>query len=191
MRKIQFTIFTPAYNRKNYLAKVYESILKQSYHSLEWVIQDDGSRDHTKEAVAGWIEENLIPIKYHYQENQGRFAAFNEAKQYFEGEWCILLDSDNALCDDALSELNKAVLKISRKKVSGIIADMADIKTGKIVGDPLPLNVNTGRIYEIYDKYHLRGDKALVFKNDILQKYSYPVYPGEKFGGDNKWKYTE
>ena len=36
----------------------------------------------------------------------------------------------------------------------------------------------------MYDKYGLKGDKYLCFRNDLLQKYEYPLYSGEKFGGD-------
>ena len=35
------TIFTPTYNRANFLAPLYDSIKNQSSKDLEWVIVDD------------------------------------------------------------------------------------------------------------------------------------------------------
>ena len=43
---------------------------------FDWLIIDDGSTDNTKELVQSWIEENLIPIKYHYQKNQHQLFEF-------------------------------------------------------------------------------------------------------------------
>ena len=45
------TIFTPSYNRKKELEKLYKSLLKQDIKDFEWLIYDDGSSDNTKEIV--------------------------------------------------------------------------------------------------------------------------------------------
>ena len=39
------TIFTPTYNRADFLAPLYDSIKNQSSKDFEWVIVDDGSTD--------------------------------------------------------------------------------------------------------------------------------------------------
>lgn len=48
------TVFTPTYNRAHTLGRVFESLLRQSIHDLEWLIIDDGSSDETKEMVKSW-----------------------------------------------------------------------------------------------------------------------------------------
>ena len=40
-------------------------LLRQTCKDFIWLIIDDGSTDHTKELVEGWIKENKIEIKYH------------------------------------------------------------------------------------------------------------------------------
>ena len=89
------TIFTPTFNRGYILENAYNSLLKQKYKKFKWVIIDDGSHDNTRELINKWISDDLIEINYKYQENQGRFAAFNSGKEYFEGELVITLDSDD------------------------------------------------------------------------------------------------
>ncbi|HCT6471328.1 TPA: glycosyltransferase family 2 protein, partial [Morganella morganii] len=53
---IKFTIFTPTYNRENYLLRCYKSIVSQSVSSLEWIVIDDGSTDNTKNLISQLIE---------------------------------------------------------------------------------------------------------------------------------------
>ena len=59
---MKLTIFTPTYNRKALLKRVYESLLKQSCKAFEWLIVDDGSTDDTKSVVEQWIAEKKIPV---------------------------------------------------------------------------------------------------------------------------------
>lgn len=180
-----FTIFTPTYNRKKLLKRVYKSICNQKYQDLEWVIQDDGSSDGTREMICQWRDDKTIDIKYHFQENQGRFAAYNNAVPYFNGELVILLDSDNILLENALQILSQCWNRLGLRKsnYSGIIAYMNE-GNNSIVGSRFPKKLKSERIYVLYDKYKLTGDKFLVFRNDLVQKYRYPIFPGENFGGD-------
>ena len=45
----RFTVFTPTYNRAHALARVYESLERQTFRNFEWLIVDDGSTDRTRE----------------------------------------------------------------------------------------------------------------------------------------------
>ena len=36
------TVFTPTYNRKDELKKLYKSLLNQNFKDFEWLIVDDG-----------------------------------------------------------------------------------------------------------------------------------------------------
>ena len=48
---MKFTVFTPTFNRKELLEKLYKSLQKQTFKDFEWLIVDDGSTDGTKEKV--------------------------------------------------------------------------------------------------------------------------------------------
>ena len=64
---MKFTIFTPTYNRRELLKKLYGSLKNQVYKDFEWVIVDDGSTDGTEEAVKEFLSENILDIKYFYK----------------------------------------------------------------------------------------------------------------------------
>lgn len=179
------TIFTATYNRAELLKEVYESIVTQNDPDIEWVIMDDGSSDGTGKEIEQWISDNKITIKYYYQKNQGRFAAYNNARQYFDGELMLTVDSDNILLPGVTKNIRAIWGKIDRSKYSGIIAYMQKEKSEDIEGTEFPQHINAERIYVLYDKYHISGDKFLAFRTDLVKKYAYPVFEGEKFGGDS------
>ena len=56
------TIFTPTYNRKKELERLYESLLNQDYDDFEWLIVDDGSIDDTEKYVNSLIKKNKMYI---------------------------------------------------------------------------------------------------------------------------------
>ena len=178
------TIFTPTFNRGYILENAYNSLLKQKYKKFKWVIIDDGSHDNTRELINKWISDDLIEINYKYQENQGRFAAFNSGKEYFEGELVITLDSDDYLKDDALQSIVDFWDDFNEKTlVSGIIAYFEG-EDGDIIGNEFPRGLEKERSYILYDKYGLTGDKFMIYRLEIMNSISYRVYPGERFGGD-------
>ena len=41
----RITVFTPTYNRRQSLTRVFESLQKQTYRDFNWIIVDDGSKD--------------------------------------------------------------------------------------------------------------------------------------------------
>ena len=178
-------VFTPTYNRAYCLENVYNSIINQSYKDVTWVLIDDGSSDNTQDLVKRFISEGKIEIRYYFQENKGRFAAFNTAKQFFQRELIVFVDSDDYLLQGGLEKIYRCWDKIGtrQKEYSGIIAYF-ETQDGKMIGTEFPNDIEAERIYRLYDRYSIKGDKFLAFRNDLIQKYSYPVYVGEKFCGD-------
>ena len=65
-------------------------------------IMDDGSTDGTRELIAQWQAESNFPIRYFFQENQGKPAAFNHGVQEARGELFLTLDSDDGCIPEAL-----------------------------------------------------------------------------------------
>ena len=83
------TIFTPTYNRAHTLKRTYESLCRQTCNDFEWLIIDDGSTDNTKGLVNTWIADNVLSIRYIYQENGGLYTGYNTAYANITTELCV------------------------------------------------------------------------------------------------------
>ena len=172
------TIFTPAYNRAYTLHLGYEALLRQTCQDFEWLIIDDGSTDNTREMVAGWIKENKIPIRYHYQENQGMHGAHNTAYRLITTELNTCIDSDDYMPDDAVEKIVTFWKKYGSNEVAGIIGLDADFQ-GNIIGTTFIEEQTTlGGFYAQGGK----GDKKMIYRTEIINKYpEYPLFKGEKY----------
>ena len=174
------TIFTPAYNRAYTLHLGYEALLRQTSKDFEWLIIDDGSTDNTRELVESWIAENKIPIRYHYQENQGMHGAHNTAYRLINTELNTCIDSDDYMPDDAVEKIIAFWRKYGSKQVAGIVGLDADFE-GKLIGTPFKENNVPIRLSHFYNQGG-KGDKKYVYRSDIICNYpEYPIFQGEKY----------
>ena len=51
----------------------------------------------------------------------------------------------------------------------------------KVIGTEFPQNEMVETQFDIYNKYRVKGDKGLMFRTEIIKKYPFPVFEGEKF----------
>lgn len=176
------TVFTPAYNRAYCLGNCYESLKRQTCKDFIWLIVDDGSTDDTKEKVQAWIDEGAVEIYYHRQENQGMHGAHNTAYQLIVTELNVCIDSDDFMPDNAVEKITSYWRQYGNDQVSGIVA-LDAFTDGKIIGTPLPDHMKRSTLFHLYEKHGVKGDKKLVYRTELTQKYPYPIFEGEKYVG--------
>ncbi|MBC5630274.1 glycosyltransferase family 2 protein [Clostridium sp. NSJ-6] len=174
------TVFTPTFNRAYILNKCYESLKRQTSKDFIWLIVDDGSTDNTKELVDKWVKENLVEIKYYYQENQGMHGSHNTAYQHINTEINTCIDSDDYMPNDAVEKIVSFWKKNKREGIAGIMA-LDSYTNGQIIGDKFPDNTKESTYFDIYNKYGLKGDKKLIYRSDLTKMYPYPIFEGEKY----------
>jgi glycosyltransferase involved in cell wall biosynthesis len=90
----------PVYNRERYLSEAIESVLAQSYPSIELIIINDGSTDSSAEIAKRFTNKSG---QYFYQENSGIGAARNQGIRLAKGEYLAFLDSDDIWLPEKLS----------------------------------------------------------------------------------------
>ena len=104
------SLIVPCYNGEKFIARCMESILNQTDHNIELILVNDGSTDNTSDIIKGYrmeLENTLTKFIYLEQENQGVGAACNNAFKRATGEYLALLDSDDILLPEAVSEMCK------------------------------------------------------------------------------------
>lgn len=176
------TVFTPTYNRVDLLKRCYESMKRQTNKNFIWMVIDDGSIDHTSDAVESWMKEPLdFKIEYFYKENGGLHTAYNEAIAHIKTELCVCIDSDDFMPDDAVEKILKFWKKKGSDKYAGIVG-LDYYMDGKIVGDFLPNQKHVNLIDLLIGKYSIHnGDRTNVVRTELYKKYApMKVFPGEK-----------
>lgn len=181
------TVFTPTYNRAYTLPKCYESLKNQSCKDFIWLIVDDGSTDNTRQIVEEWIKEDVVNIKYYYQQNQGMHGAHNTAYEHIDTELNVCIDSDDYMTTDAIRKIVDFWEANKSSSYAGIIA--LDIgRDGKVIGKPLPEHQKTTTLTGYYANGG-KGDKKLIYRTAVMKQYPpYPLFEGEKYVGLN-YKY--
>ena len=99
------SVIIPTYNRERVIGKTIQSVLNQTNQDFEIIVVDDGSKDNTRAAVAGF---NSKKITYYYQQNQGAQVARNFGLSKAKGEYVCFLDSDDLWLPTFLEEIYKA-----------------------------------------------------------------------------------
>lgn len=176
------TIFTPTYNRAHTLVRTYQSLLEQDCKDFVWLIIDDGSVDNTAQLVKQWKSfDNGFEIRYIYKENGGMHTAHNIAYENIDTELNICIDSDDQLSVSAVQKIINKWQQVKDKGYAGIIGLDADMNTGRIIGKGFPNNMIETTLVGYYASGGT-GDKKLVYRTDIINKYPpYPVFEGERY----------
>lgn len=174
------TIMTPTYNRAYILKEAYDSLRKQSSFDFEWIIVDDGSTDETEEIVRAWIvEEKNFSIIYEKQKNGGKHRAVNKGVSLAKYDYFLILDSDDTLVEGAVAVVHEWIHEIYG--LDGF-AGVAGLKgNGKIAvgGKPQKRHIDATNLER--KKYGLLGDKAEIYKTEVLKQYPFPEFDGENF----------
>ncbi|WP_054742962.1 glycosyltransferase family A protein [Cellulosilyticum ruminicola] len=172
------TVFTPTYNRAYILNRCYQSLVNQTTHNFKWLIVDDGSSDHTEDLVKQWLAEGKVDITYIKQTNAGKPAAHNTGVLNCTTELFICLDSDDFFRADAIETIYKEWEAVKTKDYIVGLAMLKAYSDGKLTGTYLPEEVNETSIYDLYEKYHFKGELTLIFRTKIIQEYLFPIFEG-------------
>lgn len=177
----ELTIFTPTYNRKDTIERLYNSLVSTN-KKINWLVIDDGSTDDTESLINKFIKEKKINIKYLKKENGGKMSAFNMAIEKCDTKYFMTIDSDDMLAPNFLDKLKKDLDTLANNdKLIGLVYLTANMNhPDKIIGSSFPGELIC-KYYEIYNKYHVTGDKSIVWKSKLLKEFSYPIIKGEKF----------
>lgn len=182
MDKVFCTIFTPTYNRKELLKRVYESLIIQTNNEFEWLIVDDGSSDGTEEYINSIINEhNKFVIIYKKKENGGKHRAINYGLGFANGEVFAIVDSDDYLTANAVEKIKEWFKTIigDEKKFAGV-AGQKGYSIVEAIGTTFDGLYVDAKNNERSSK-KISGDKFEVYYTEILKKNKFPEFENEKF----------
>lgn len=99
-----FSIILPIYNVASYLDRCFCSILQQNFFDYEIIAVDDGSTDESLE-ICKHYKEQYSCITLIHKSNGGLSSARNAGLEIAKGKYVFMIDSDDWIEKDALSQL--------------------------------------------------------------------------------------
>lgn len=161
------SICIPTYNRQNELKRFFESI-DYLGDKVEFVVCDDGSTDNTKALVEEYASR--FNIRYLYQKNQGRAVALRHAIKHANGEFVMLMDSDDYFLPNALTLIIDKVTANAQHDC--FIFGVKILKDNTFI-DNLPPRFKCSNFISLRADYGIKRDLKEVVKTDLLKTCLY------------------
>lgn len=100
-QKYGVSVIVTTYNRKKFLKRALDSLLKQSFKNFEVIIIDDGSKDDSEKIIFKYLKDNSN-FKYLRHSNRKNPLSVNAGILLATGKYITLLDSDDEYEKDHL-----------------------------------------------------------------------------------------
>lgn len=163
----KISIITISYNSKKTIERTFQSVLKQSYRPLEYVLVDGGSTDGTIELIEKYISifnASGISVSFKSKPDKGISDAFNKGIERATGEIIGITNSDDCIEDEALK----------------VVASEFDSNTDVVCGDCLWIDelnkITYIRKSKIKELKKLKYEMVLMHPTCYVRKSAYQKY---------------
>lgn len=182
------TIVTLTYKKFDYIYDTIDSVLNQTYNSIEYIISDDGSPNFPKESIINYIEknkkDNLKSFKVMTKpKNEGTVKNINGAYKSANGEILFPLSGDDSFYSDEIVE--KIVSKFMNNKLDVLVTsrcfvnDMNEtIKYSPSKSEirkimKLETNIDQHKAFITDSFFNMASGSALYIRKSFLKKWGY------------------
>lgn len=164
------SVIVPIYNAEPYLARCIESLIHQTYHTLQILLVDDGSTDSSL-AIAQQYAMRDSRIEWYSQPNQGQSAARNLGLQHATGDYLSFVDADDYIDLDFYQTLIPVIgtqdcVQIGYRRV---------LPAGDILQSKLPKHFHQFtspcmRLYrrELFTQHALRFPTGMIYEDVVF-----------------------
>ncbi|MBI6060431.1 glycosyltransferase family 2 protein [Clostridium perfringens] len=179
------SIIIPVYQKKLYLEKCLNSLIKQKYKDIEILLIDDGSTDGS-ELICDKFSKKYNFIKTIHQKNRGVSSARNKGILNSKGDYILFLDCDDLIEEDTIYKL---VNSIEKYESDIVIFDFLyfnvnryEIISTKFKSGVYKMKNNIDFFFNIFEKRisHNIGTKLyktkIIMENNILFHEEYSIF---------------
>ena len=122
------SIITVVYNNKELIQGAIQSVLKQDYSNIEYIVIDGGSSDETVSIIKSYSDR----ISYFISEkDNGIYDAFNKGIKVTKGQYIGIVNSDDIL-ELVSSKLDVAFISEHENGYQGLADKDTDVITIQI-----------------------------------------------------------
>jgi alpha-1,3-rhamnosyltransferase len=104
------SVIMPAYNHEKYVQEAIRSIIAQTYHNIELIVVDDGSKDNTSAKInelKDECEKRFVRVVFEHQENKGIIKTLNRLIDLSQGKYVYPIASDDMSKPQAVKTLQE------------------------------------------------------------------------------------
>ena len=181
------TVFTPTYNREKLIKNLYFSLLDQECKDFEWIVIDDESIDNTDNLFDNIKKEDSeFSITYIKQVHGGKHRTLNKGIRLARGRYFFIVDSDDYLLPYSIKKIKEWVEEIEESFDIAGVSGLRQYSDGSITGEfPKRLLLKRNSFVDVKNTdrylYKLMGDKAEIYRTEILRMHPFPEFEGEDF----------
>ena len=173
------SIVMATYNGEKYLREQVDSLLAQSYPSLEFVFVDDASSDASLAILQEYALRDSRIRFISNPVNQGLLATFETGIRAAKGEMIALSDQDDVWMPEKISLLAGAIGSYSMIYADSALTDATGIVTGKFSDRNHLCDYPTALHYVFGTK---AMGHAMLFKREIIDiALPFPDYVGHDY----------
>ncbi|ADB47137.1 glycosyl transferase family 2 [Acidaminococcus fermentans DSM 20731] len=165
MEKNLISIIVAVYNVEKYLNKCIKSIVNQTYHNLEIILVDDGSKDNSGKICDEWAGKDSR-IHVIHKQNGGVSDARNYGLKASNGEWICFVDGDDYISLNMYETLYK-----NRSKQGITVCGYYVVENGKEI--PVP-GINKKLAPKEAANLYLTNERQSVLNSNFTYFGSYP-----------------
>ena len=186
------SIIVPLYNSEKSIKKTVDSLLKQTYPNLEFILVDDGSTDKSG-AIIDELQKKDTRIVTVHQANQGQSSARNAGIRMARGEFLSFVDGDDTIEPDFILKLVNAIGEDNGLAVTGVNYHRVKQNTTNVVYVKKVRKIKKNESIKAYMLYLLALDGRMysvinkLFRKDVIVKNDLEFPLGVYFGEDTRF----
>lgn len=113
---MKFSVLIPVYNVEEFVEECLDCVISQTYDDFEVILVDDGSTDSSGDICDAYATKD-DRIKVIHKENQGLISSRRVGIEHARGEYCVFVDSDDAIKQELLCTLDYYINKYNAEMV--------------------------------------------------------------------------
>jgi len=145
---MKVSIITVCKNAKDSIEETIESVLKQSYQDIEYIVIDGGSHDGTREVLLGYKDKVSKVI---FEKDDGIYDAMNKGLKIAKGEIIGILNADDYYLQDTIKDIHEVFVNSKADIVYGkMYVFNSEFQILKAVNEDIPTNVKNNKLHRVH-----------------------------------------
>ena len=179
MDEALISVIVPVYNVEEYVKRCVDSILAQTYTSLEVILVDDGATDDSGK-ICDEYAGNDTRVRVVHKRNGGLSDARNAGMQTARGEYYAFIDGDDYVAPDYIAYLyqllnrNQAQISIcGYRKVYGKDSNMED-SVNEAADSVMVYDSREALFHLLYQRGMISSAWGRLFQADLFHEIWFP-----------------